>query len=214
MARHGDDRAALERRTSDGSTPSRHRPPSTRCRTRRSRRVDRRARDDRRRSTSLPTRSRSSCCRRSSAAPRSRSSATRSRRRLARVRARRSRRCLVRDPVVLGPHLAGRPREAPPAPGSRRRRRSSPAACLPMLDAAASARRLPVLRLAPDDARERLRANAMPIDPPLRGLPPAIRGVQAGLARPSRRRQASRSVPWRSAGARRRSPRCQIPGFD
>ena len=41
---------------------------------------------------------------------------------------------------------------------------------------------LPVLRLDGDEAREPLRPDAVPLDPLLRGLPPAVRAVQDDLA--------------------------------
>ena len=58
-----------------------------------------------------------------------------------------------------------------PRPAEKTRARAAPAR-LP----------LPVLRLDGDEAREPLRPDAVPLDPLLRGLPPAVRAVQDDLA--------------------------------
>ena len=126
----------------------------------------------------------SSCCRRSSAARRSRSSATRSRPGSPSLGA------PVRVDVSFATPWtsdrispAGREKlralrlraAAAPAPTPRPCRRC------PMLDR----RRDPTPVACPycgslaDDPRERLRADPVPLDPPLRRLPPAVRGVQA-----------------------------------
>src|SRR3970282_662781 len=57
-----------------------------------------------------------------------------------------------------------------------------PGPCRRDADRAAD-RDLPVLRVTQHGARECLRADPVPRDLPLRRLPPAVRGVQAGHAR-------------------------------
>ena len=67
---------------------------------------------------------------------------------------------------------------APPAPREAGTRRScSCSRALP----------LPVLRLDRDEAREHLRPDAVPVDPLLRQLPPAVRAVQDDLVGSRRR---------------------------
>ena len=76
--------------------------------------------------------------------------------------------------------IAGRARR--PARGRHRHRRARPAASASGgLDRPRAARPLPALRLAADVAREPVRADAVPDDPLLRRLPPAVRSDQAGL---------------------------------
>ena len=66
---------------------------------------------------------------------------------------------------------------------------------------------LPVLRIAPDGARERLRADPVSLDPLLHGLPPAVRAVQGRLSCrpgspwsvPGRWAPGSPSSPWSTA---------------
>ena len=98
-----------------------------------------------------------------------------------RVRSRRSR--SPRPSRCPGRRSGSRPRPtrrcaaagiAPPTPATRRGLRGH--AHRPR-----AARPVPALRLAPDRPRERLRADPVPDDPLLRGLPSAVRSHQAGL---------------------------------
>jgi phenylacetate-CoA oxygenase PaaJ subunit len=70
-------------------------------------------------------------------------------------------------------------------------------------------RALPVLRLAGHHARERVRADAMSLDPALRRVPSAVRGVQADLAAPSISIPRSVNLPgaaWRARFERPGAP--------
>ena len=67
-------------------------------------------------------------------------------------------------------------------PASRRPAPARPARRRPHRPRAA--RPVPALRLAPDDRRERVRADPVPVHPLLPRLPPAVRSDQAGLMEP------------------------------
>ena len=65
--------------------------------------------------------------------------------------------------------------------GSRRRRAGGRVPRHSLDRAARRRRRLPHLRLAPDAARQRVRPDALPVDPVLPGLPPTLRRLQGGV---------------------------------
>src|SRR5581483_5185184 len=89
------------------------------------------------------------------------------------------------------PDHARRPREAPRgrlrAARTARGRRPEPR------PAAVEGVPVPLLRLRRHAAREHLRADAVPLDPLLRALPPAVRAVQDAVAGPSGTSTRSRS---------------------